>query len=470
MIPRPFWSVDELRMHASAVCGIWRGRSYTYAEIADFVEQTATALNHFGIRSPGIMRCESSPAWLVAYLASLNAGQVPILLPSELPSHAVDTMRQRYRSAWTWQASTSHARDEATRNLADVATAGFCRESTESAPVVHPELTLLLSTSGSTGSPKLVRLSARALAANAASIAQYLRVDGASRAMTTLPVSYSYGLSVINSHLVGGGSIVFSEASLMSRDFSHTVAQEQVTTLAGVPSWYQMLLRTGPDRVFVPSLRTLTQAGGHLDQTSKRSLLDRAEVSGVSFVVMYGQTEATARISYVPPEALRDHLDSIGIPIPGGTLALDDESHEIIYLGPNVMMGYATAADDLARPDECGGVLRTGDLGAVDADGFFSVTGRIKRFIKIAGNRVGLDDVEAMLREELGSPVAVTGRDGLLGIWVSGTDHEMSRRAHTIVQTDLRIHHTQFRISVLGEIPLTQNGKVDYTMLLHSLG
>jgi long-subunit acyl-CoA synthetase (AMP-forming) len=313
-------------------------------------------------------------------------------------------------------------------------------------------------------------LSYRALDANARSISEYLGLGPDQRALTTLPVSYSYGLSVVNSHLSAGASVVLKTVSIISREFVETVKGERVTSLAGVPSWYQMLLRTGFDKADTPNLRTLTQAGGKLDERSKRAVLDIAERKGIRFFVMYGQTEASARMSYVPPELLRNNMDSIGKAIPGGQMTLDQDTSEIIYKGPNVMMGYAESASDLALPDECGGVLKTGDIGTVDEAGLFRVTGRLKRFVKLSGNRYGLDEIEAELSRQVHQPIAVTGRDERLGVFVEGVDSEQTESVKSCLSKTYGLHHSLFRVVLVDQLPLLSSGKKDYGDLLKRLG
>jgi acyl-CoA synthetase (AMP-forming)/AMP-acid ligase II len=334
--------------------------------------------------------------------------------------------------------------------------------------VPHPELGLLLSTSGSTGSPRSVRLSYAALGANASSITQYLSLGPEERAITTLPAHYSYGLSVINSHLGAGASVVLTEHSVLRDEFWRLVREHAITSLAGVPYTYQLLHRTGFERRELPSLRTLTQAGGRLDDRLTRSFDELARRRGWRFFVMYGQTEAAPRMSFVPPDRLAEKIGAIGIPIPGGKLTLDGMTGEIVYLGPNVMMGYAQAPEDLERGDESRGVLHTGELGRVDEEGFFYLTGRLKRFVKLSGNRVGLDEVENMLQQELGVPVAVGGRDDELMAWVESCDEGMIAHASRLFRERYGLHHSLYRITRVDQLPLLASGKKDYASMLGS--
>lgn len=459
-----FWQLNTPNPDAVA-CSDGCGHLLTYRQLAENVLKVVALLRTRGSRQFGFIYSTNSMEWLVAYLACLQASHVPLLLPVGLDADLADHLEKTYRPDWIF---TPHSTVE-DKPLAQWGNGFVWRSRSESASL-HPDLGLLLSTSGSTGSPKLVRLSYRALSANATSIAQCLDIRPDDRALTTLPPNYSYGLSVINSHLHAGASLVMKDVSLMSRDFVQIIQQERVTSLAGVPTWYQMFIRTGFEKADVPSLRVLTQAGGKLDERFKKAVLNYAESKGLRFYVMYGQTEATARISYVPPDVLKNNLSSIGVPIPGGQLSVDKDSSEIIYRGPNVMMGYAESLDDLGKGDELQGTLRTGDIGRLNQNGYFEVTGRIKRFIKLSGNRYGLDEIEAHLSNMLDCPVSATGRDERLGVWIEGEDLMLLDQAKSYLQQKYGLHHSLFKIFLVSSLPHLSTGKKDYSTLLQELG
>ena len=464
-----FWDLRVASPFAQIACTDGLGLSLSYQELATRIHEDSAELNAHGSRQLGFIFSTNSLEWLVVYLACLRVGHVPLLLPADLESSLAEQLINTYQPSWVWHPTGQQIR-AANFASSTSGTPAFEWRKPSTSATLHPDLALLLSTSGSTGSPKLVRLSYRALSSNAISIAKYLTIHAQDKALTTLPPSYSYGLSVINSHLAAGASLVMQNISLMSRDFVQLVQQEKITTLAGVPSWYQMLLRTGFDKADIPSLQVLTQAGGRLDERTKRAVLNFAEAKGLRFFVMYGQTEASPRISYVPPEVLGDKLNSIGIPIPGGSIELDSETAELIYSGPNVMMGYAESQGDLGKKDELNGVLHTGDIGAVDEHGFFSITGRLKRFVKLSGNRYGLDEIEMQLTRLMKSNVAVTGRDERLGVWIEGGDIDLPACAKVFLQEKYGLHHTLFRIQLLPNLPLLATGKKDYASLIKVLG
>lgn len=382
-------------------------------------------------RLPGrelvLVRCGPYAASAIAYLAAVSAGHAVILLEEGAdPADVIERYEPRYV----------------------LGPDGGVQERDAPAAELHPELRVLLSTSGSTGSPKLVRLSEGNVLANAASIAEYLGLSPAERAIASLPLPYSYGLSVLHSHLLAGASVAFTPHSVIRPEFWDDVRRHEATSFAGVPYAYAMLERIGMREMELPSLRTMTQAGGRLDPQIAARYAVRAR-----FFVMYGQTEATARIAYVPPERLADKPGSIGVAIPRGRLRLDDG--ELVYEGPNVMLGYAQERADLARGDELDGVLRTGDLGHADDEGFFYVTGRAKRIAKVYGQRINLDEVEAAVD----GPAGAFGGEDRIDVYVEREPDARALAARfRLPPRALRVHHVE-------RLPVKASGKVDYAAL-----
>lgn len=394
---------------------------------------------------------------VAAYLGALRAN-VPVIMHSG--GAAADHILDRYQPD--------------ARYALDRASGGWRLEITltpwECAP--HPELALLLSTSGSTGSPKLVRLSATALDANAQSIATYLAIGAADRAVTSLPLSYSYGLSVLNSHLAVGASVVLTDLSVADPAFRDLLQARGVTGLAGVPHSYELMERSGLLANLPASVTTLTQAGGRMAQDLALRVAEQAHRTRAKLFVMYGQTEATARIAYLRPGQLVRYPGAIGQAIPGGELWLEDEDGaraapgevgELIYRGPNVMMGYASERRNMTDPPGAD-VLRTGDLATEIEPGIFRITGRKSRFVKLFGLRVGLDDLEARFREA-GAEAFAAGDDALVVIGAAAhADLDKSRQ----VVIQLSLPEDRFSFVQFPEIPRSPGGKVDYPAILRA--
>jgi acyl-coenzyme A synthetase/AMP-(fatty) acid ligase len=416
------------------------GTPWTHAELAGVVAERAAWMK--GRKSLVFCLCEIDARTVVDYLAALEAGHAVAMIDASLPPERLSALCDRYEPRLVLGPDRAEER--------------------KSGAKPHEDLALVLSTSGSTGSPKFVRLARRALEANAVSISLYLELGPDERAIASLPFHYSYGLSVLNSHLLAGGSVVLPSGSIVQAGFWSAFERHGCTSFAGVPYSYELLRRTGWERLALSTLRTMTSAGGRL--SSERALELHADLSlrDARFVVMYGQTEATARMSWVPPSWLEDKPGSIGVAIPGGGLqvehTLEGASGELVYRGDNVMMGYAGERDDLALGDTLGGVLHTGDLGRRDDDGFFWVTGRTNRFAKVYGLRINLDEVE----RELPVPAAAVGIDerAIKVFTVGGDASEL--RGRLAERFRLR---AAFDVRTVSELPTTAAGKVDYPAL-----
>ncbi|WP_229397921.1 AMP-binding protein [Micromonospora okii] len=337
----------------------------------------------------------------------------------------------------------------------------------------HPDLAVLLATSGSTGDPRFVRLSRAAVESNAAAVARALAVGPDEVAPTSLPLYYSFGMSVLNSHLAAGATVLVVDGGVLAREFWQAVAAHGATSLAGVPYNYEMLHRIRWSPAKYPSLRTLTQAGGRLRDELVLAFHEKITALGGRFHVMWGCTEASPRMSTLPADALPERVGSVGPALDGGSFTVlgPDGAEtdrpgvvgELVYRGPNVMMGYAENAADLARGDELGGVLRTGDLGHLDGDGFVWLRGRLKRFGKVFGVRVNLHDIEELARDH-GPVAAVSGPDRVVLYAEQITDDDARALAGRLSER-LRLHRSGFDVRTVERLPQLPSGKIDYRSL-----
>jgi len=325
---------------------------------------------------------------------------------------------------------------------------------------------VLLPTSGSTGSPKFVRLARPNLRSNAEQIVEALRISEHDRAFGHLPLFYSFGLSVLTSHLVAGASVVLSDASAIRPEFWNQLAEYSVTSLPGVPYSYEMFRRMKFSERNMPALMELTQAGGRLSPERVVEFHEAMEARGGRMWVMYGQTEASARISVLPPEELPDRVGGVGRALSGSRVWIDDPdidgSGELVVEGPQVMLGYANCRDDIDGSDACAGVLRTGDVASVDADGWITITGRLKRMGKVFGARVNLDDVERALAG-FGALAVVDDGDGV-AVFVEGEVADTKEFARQIERT-ASLPPRSVSVHRLEELPTTAVGKIDYQTL-----
>lgn len=433
-----------------------RGITLSYDELAKQVKVLADSLS---ARSLVFVFCRNQTDAVVGYLACLQKDAVALLLDDTLDAALIEQLIQTYQPAWLWRPV-----DDCYQLL-----------STGLTPwPLHDNLALLMTTSGSTGSPKLVRLSKRNLESNAASIAQYLALSAEERGLVSLPINYVYGLSIINSHLSVGATLLLTSKSVMQRELWNFVREERASSFAGVPYTYEMLKKLRFMRMDLPDLRTLTQAGGKLSAALQQEFTEYAEQSGKQFVVMYGAAEATSRMAWLAHQEASTRYGAIGKPIPGGEfMLLGDDGQpvttpgvagELIYRGPNVALGYAEKGEDLALGDRFAGSLHTGDIATCDADGFYSIIGRKKRFLKIFGNRVGLDEMESLLKNAFpGITCACDGRDDLLCIFL--TDAALADTVKQYAVGLSKLHASAFRTIVLDTLPVNAAGKTLYQRL-----
>ncbi|MGE0121214.1 MAG: AMP-binding protein [Dongiaceae bacterium] len=430
------------------------GWSIGYAELARRVDRQARL---FGSRKRLVaVEARASEHAIIAYLAALKGGHAVALLPPDDADAAA-----RFEADF---------RPDCTCRTVD----GRWRTAAAAGPPAgdpHPDLALLLSTSGSTGLSRWVRLSAGNLAANADAIAAYLGLGHGERGALILPLHYCYGLSVLNAHLAAGAAVFVAGKSILDPAFLDDLRRNRCTNLAGVPYSYELLEQTGFCDAALPDLRFMTVAGGRLSPELVRRYHAHLSRRGGRLFVMYGQTEATARIAFVPPDRLAGNEDRIGVAIPGGALCLVGEdgrtidaaetAGELVYRGPNVMMGYAGGRADLGRGAEIA-ELRTGDLAMRDRHGLYRIVGRLRRMSKIAGLRVAHDALEQALAAH-GIAAAVVGDDRAVLAAYTSAQPEREVRRRLAAASGLAPFHV--RAKAVAVLPRLASGKIDYERL-----
>lgn len=418
--------------------------------------------------------CSNTIGSVLGYVTFINHGIVPLLLSDHLDSGLRSELIETYHPEYLWIPEYMLGDFQTYENIYQdcgycLLVTGFCP------PELNEDLALLLTTSGSTGSPKLVRQSYKNIESNTKAIIQYLGIAEEERPITTLPMNYTYGLSIINTHLYVGATVLLTDATLMQKEFWEFFKSQQATSFGGVPYTYEMLQKLRFFRMDLPSLRYMTQAGGKLSPELHRLFAEYANANEKKFIVMYGQTEATARMAYLPAEKSLEKYGSMGIAIPGGRFELMDvsgnEIHEpntvgeLVYFGANVTLGYAQCAADLKLGDERRGCLVTGDMAKYDEDGFFYIVGRKKRFLKIFGNRVNLDECEQLIKSSfVNLACACTGKDDEMHIFI--TDDEKADDIRKFISDKTRLNSSAFKIHFIPEIPKNDSGKTLYSQLV----
>lgn len=451
---------------------------------------------------------ENSIDYIIAYYATLKAGAVatplnPGLKPDGLQSllnnlepSAVITNFKRERLLKAVDLTTLNLKLLITRSPKQawtntpytVAVMEDCLNPTNSTNPINSinsinsisssDLASIIYTSGSGGQPKGVMLSHANIVANTNSICQYLDISHNDTQMVVLPFFYVMGKSLLNTHIAAGGTVVINNQFAFPATVVKQMAEEKVTAFSGVPSTYAYLLHCSPLAAYrdkLPDLRYCSQAGGHMPHSLKEEL-QKALPDQTRLVVMYGATEASARLAYLPPEQLMRRINSIGKPIPGVMLRIcdpdgnplpDQTIGEIVGQGDNIMMGYWQDPAATAKALGPWG-YRTGDLGYRDADGYYFITGRKDNQLKVGGHRINTQEIEdALAATGLVIQAAVIGvPDGLLGnrliaLVVPKTDTVAMDQVLAACTETLPRYKLPAAIMPCKTLPLNANGKVD---------
>lgn len=443
---------------------------YTYSDLYDMTEEIRSL---FERKSLIFVLSQNTLGSLVGYLSFLNYGMVPLMLEENIDRNLLNNLINEYKPDYFWIPDKDVQGFPHYQKIFSKYEYALLKTEKENSCRIDPELALLVNTSGSIGSPKLVRQSYSNIQSNAASIVEYLHISECEKAITSLPMNYVYGLSVINSHMMAGGSIVLTNLKCYMNDFWKLVTDKKVTSFSGVPFMYEMLYKLKFTKKDIPFLKTFTQAGGKLSPMLQEYFAKYALENGKRFYIMYGASEATSRMSYLPEKDALRKINSIGIAIPGGRFELIDEkgkiindsnkTGELVYYGPNVMLGYSHTREDLQKSDEMNGKLLTGDMAYKDDEGYYYIIGRKTRFIKILGKRLSLDETEMLLKKKFFGQIACAGKDDLLYIFV--TDETLVNDISSYIDEILQINHALFKVRVIKEIPKNESGKILYSEL-----
>ncbi len=449
---------DELEKFGDAPAVETECKIISYSQLVNMAENLTRDIFS---RALVFLVCKNEPEAIAGYIGCIRKRAVPVLINSTIDKDLFNSLKNLYRPNYIL----------CPENFND----GEYKLSLEnkSPHEIFNDLAILLTTSGSTGSPKFVRQSYKNIQANTHSICEYLKISRNDKAITTMPMSYTYGLSIIQTHLFSGATIFTTEKNFFNRDFWQIMRDKKINTFGAVPYTYEMLDKLRFLKMNLPDLKYITQAGGHLNKDLQNKFARGFHEQNKKFIVMYGAAEATARMSYIPSEYALNKIGSIGIAIPGGRFEIIDDdqniitapnlSGELVYYGDNVTLGYAQCLEDLAKNDENKGRLLTGDIAKFDEDGFFYIEGRKKRFLKIFGNRVNLAELEEILKAR-GYECACTGVDDHLKIYM--TD---KTKLTTVIETAESVTHLNraaFEAVYIEKIPRNDAGKILYSELV----
>lgn len=408
------------------------GKKITYKELNTLQKNFFCGLK---IRSLIFIISTNTPESVTAYISSIMNGIVPMMLDSNIQIDMLYTLLDSYMPEYLYAPASLFNNILGYSIIRQDNIYILYKREKDINYKINKNLALLLPTSGSTGSPKYVRLSYGNIEDNTKAIADYLHINEKDRTVTSLPMCYAYGLSVINTYLYAGASIILTDKKIVHSDFWKLIREKKVTSFSGVPYMYRLCKKMNVFSSDFPDLKILTQAGGKLDSDLQTYYGKYCADFNKKFYIMYGQTEATARMSYLQADKILTKIGSIGKPLKGGNFLLYDESGqninkpceqgEIIYIGKNVYMGYSYTYRDLDKYDETNNILHTGDYGYFDSEGYWYVTGRKDKYAKLVGKRIDLSHIEHILFEQYGESYICSSDNEKINIFGEGDERDI---------------------------------------------
>lgn len=443
-------------------------QSLTYGDIVDFSNKLKSTLPS---RSLAFILASNNAGGVAWTMGVLNADIVPLLLDPNIDSSLLDNLIASYQPKYICVSD----------KLSDkfsykVVAEDFGYKLLETDNQIYPlnkELSHLLPTSGSTGSPKLVRHSYENIEAAGLNISTFFEIDTSHRALMVLPLYYTMGLSMVFSHFYVGATILITDLGMTDKGFWDFFKNQHATSFTGVPYSFEILNLMRFFRMDLPSLKILTQGGGKMQKEQNLKFAKYAEEKGIKWIATYGQTEGTARMAYLPAEYAISKVGSIGRAVPNGELSLIDMEGNLItkpniegemcYKGRNVTMGYAMQKEDLELGDNRNGFIKTGDIAYFDEDGCYYIVGRMQRFIKLFGMRVGLDECEQIIKAKFPIECACVGTDEKMTVYITNKDLVEDVKEELVEKT--RIMASSFKVVTIDDIPKNEAGKTLYSKL-----
>ena len=358
-------------------------------------------------RSLIFLICKNNLESIIGYIGSIRTNNVVALINEKINIKLLRTLIKKYGPDFIFLEKKEKKKIKNYISISSFFNYELIKSKKYIPKKLHIDLQQLISTSGSTGTSKFVRLSKKNVENNTKSIVKYLKINSKDNTITTLPMSYVYGLSIINTHLFRGATIVLNNASIIQKNFWISLQKNKITNFGGVPYIYSILDRINLKNYNLKHLNYTTQAGGKLHETIIKRILEKYKLQNIKLQIMYGAAEATARMSFLSWDKIEKKINSIGKPIPGGQFFIEDQYlnkineenkiGELVYVGKNVSMGYANNYKDLSKTDVNRGILKTGDMAFKDKDHYYYLVGRKDRYIKVFGLRINLQELEDII-------------------------------------------------------------------------
>ena len=329
-------------------------KKYSYKEILKTADQIDSKIEN---RSLIVMIADNDVASIMGYISFIRSNNVTILLDKSFKIEYIQKIISKYKPNYVFGPPGYFDKLIKIHSIVSLRNYKLSKTNYKKHKKINKKNLLLLSTSGTTQNPKFVRLSNSNLENNTRNIIKYLKINSNHNTITTMPMSYSYGLSIINTHLSSGSKVVLNNKTIFDRSFWNLVHKYKITSFGGVPQLYELLKQLKFEKINLPHLKYLTQAGGKLDKTFLKYFESICEERNIKFIVMYGQTEASPRISYLEWKKFPLKFGSIGKVLSGSKFKILDKKEkyiksaysvgELIYFGKNVSLGYASSLEDL---------------------------------------------------------------------------------------------------------------------------
>lgn len=446
-----------------------QGNSLTYGRLRDFAEKAKDMMPG---RSLLFLLVENNCGGIAWTIGNICAGNVPLILNAHLDDALYQSLYELYQPPYV---CVPEGMAEKFPYETVITCYGYTLMKTghEACPMLE-ELSHLLPTSGSTGSPKLVRHKYANIEAAALNISTFFELTEKDRPLMVLPLYYTMGLSMVFSHFYVGATLLITNLSMTDRNFWNFMKEEHATSFTGVPYSFEILNLMRIFRMDLPDLKLLTQGGGRMPRELNLKFAEWCRDTGRQWIATYGQSECTARMAWLPDKWAIEKVGSIGIAVPNGELSLIDmdgntittpnTEGEMCYRGKNVTMGYARKREDLLLGDERHGFIRTGDLAYFDEDGCYYIVGRMGRFLKLFGMRVGLDECERIIKGKFtGLECACVGTDEKMLVYLTNENYKEQVKEELVAR--LKLVASSFEVRVIPEIPKNEAGKILYAKL-----
>ena len=458
--------INSLKKYKKNTALISENKHISFIELENYLNDLA---KNFEKENLMFLICENNIESILFYLSSIKKKCALVLLEKNITGVNLNNLISKYQPRYIF-INKKNNYNFSKFNKKKIYMNYVLMENKKKIKIkLNKDLKILISTSGTTGNPKYIKLTKQNIDSNTLSILKFLKINKNDTTITTLPMNYVYGLSIINTHLFVGAKIVLNNYSVLDKKFWSSLIDNKITNINGVPYLYEILDKIKFLEKDLSSIRFFTQAGGKMGKEMQKKLIDFCLKNKKKIFFMYGAAEATARMGYLPWRYAKDKIGSIGKAIPGGKFWLEDKNRkkikqnkkigELIYSGKNVSSGYAKNYHDLYENNESD-ILRTGDFAKRDEDGFYYLLGRSDKFIKIQGNRLNLEDIEIYTSSFGIKTVCKLNKKNKITIFIEKNIDEKTLLKK--IKDKITIHPSNFLIKKINKFPINKNLKISY--------